>query len=99
MKLNKAAGFDGLSTEHIVNSYPALIVHLKLLFNVILKFSYVSDDFGVGVIVPIVKDYPGDLSSVDNYRPITISPVISKLLELLFVNKFPCFLHSDELQF
>jgi len=28
-----------------------------------------------GIIVPIVKDKSGDLASVENYRPITLSPV------------------------
>jgi len=67
-----------------------------MLFCASLAFSFVSDDFGVGTIV---KDYHCDLRSVENYRPITISPVISKLFELLLVNKFACFLESDDLQF
>jgi len=36
--------------------------------------------------MPVLKDKLGDVSSVDNYRPITIIPVISKIFEycLLF---------------
>jgi len=46
----------------------------------------VSDDFGKGITIPVLKDKLGDVSSVDNYRPITVSPVISKIFEycLLF---------------
>jgi len=99
LKLNKSSGHDGLTAEHVVNSHPALVVHFKLLFWIMLKFSFIPDDLGVGTIVPIVKDYRGDLSSVDNYRPITISPVISKLFEILLIEKYACFLESDDLQF
>ena len=99
LKLNKASGIDGLMAEHIKYSHPALIVHLKLLFWLIMKFSFVPDDFGMGSIVPIIKDWHGDICSVDNYRPITISPVISKLFELFLLEKFSGYFELDDLQF
>ena len=64
-----------------------------------MKFSFVPDDFGMGIIVPIVKDYHADLSSVENYRPITISPIVSKLFEIYLIDKFATFITSDDLQF
>jgi exonuclease III len=99
LKLNKAAGHDGLVSEHIMYSHPALVTHLKLLFYILMKFSCVPDNFGIGIIVPIIKDYRSDLCSVENYRPITISPVISKLFELFLLNKYAEFLITDDLQF
>ena len=56
LKSNKPSGFDCLSAEHIKYSHPSLVVHLKLLFWLILKFSFVPDDFGKGIIIPILKD-------------------------------------------
>ena len=79
LKLNKAAGIDGLSAEHIINSHPCVIVHLKLLFTMMLSHSFVPDAFGRGIVIPIIKDTCSDVSSVDNYMPITLSPVISKV--------------------
>ena len=35
LKNGKASGVDGLSKENITNCHPAIIVHLKLLFNMI----------------------------------------------------------------
>ena len=43
---------------------------------------YVPDNFCTGIIVPLVKDKCGDISSVENHRPLTLSPVISKMSEL-----------------
>jgi len=49
---------------------------------------YVSNNFGLGVIIPILKDKRGDLTSLDNYRPITLSPVISKIFESVLLIKY-----------
>ena len=46
-----------------------------------LLHGYVPNKFGVEVIVPILKDKNGDQTSLDNYRPVTLSPTISKIFE------------------
>ena len=40
------------------------------------------------IIVPIVKDKKGDLSSKDNYRPIAITSIFSKVFEVLILDKY-----------
>ena len=52
LKLNKAAGHDGIVPEHIVHSHPALVIHLKILFSMILKTGHVPDDFGKDIVIP-----------------------------------------------
>ena len=56
-------------------------MHLKLLFGLIFLHGFVPDDFGSGIIVPLVKDKSGNMNDIHNYRPITLTPVISKVLE------------------
>ena len=99
LKLGKAAGLDNIVAEHIVHSHPSLVIHIKLLFSMMLNHYYVPDAFGSGVIVPIVKDKSGDLSEVDNYRPIILSPVMSKLFESFILEKYSDGMKSDDLQF
>ena len=99
LKLSKAAGHDGLTAEHIVHSHPSIVVHIKLLFTMILSHSFVPDAFGVGIVIPVVKNKHGDLSSVDNYRPITLSPVISKIFETFLLSKYSSYMSTDDLQF
>ena len=99
LKNGKASGVDGLSKENITNCHPAIIVHLKLLFNMIYLHGFVPDDFGKGITIPVLKDKLGDVSSVDNYRPITISPVISKIFEYCLLFQFEGALDSSHLQF
>ena len=54
--LVKPGVLDGLTKENILYSHPAVLVHLKLLFNMICTHGFVPDNFGVGVIVPVLKD-------------------------------------------
>ena len=85
-------------------SHPSLVVHPKRLFNTVLKHGYVSDNFGISIIVSLVKDRHGNTHS---YRPITVSAgmMISialittdpSLLVQLFLKKLKFALH-DKLQ-
>jgi len=89
MKRGKAAGVDNLTFERITFGHPSLIYH----------FCHFNDDaFGSGIIIPLVKDKHVDLSSSDNYRGITVSPVISKVFQLCLLCKFGHLLSSNELQ-
>ena len=44
--------------------------------------------FGVGTIVPIIKNRLGDVTDSSNFRGITLSPLISKLLEHCILDKY-----------
>ena len=64
-----------------------------------LRHSFVPRQFQFGTIIPIVKDHHGDLGSTDNYRGITISPVISKILEHALNSVFSEYLTTSKFQF
>ena len=99
MKLRKAGGHDGLQNEHVIHAGPNMVVHLSLLFNALLRHSCVPDDFRFGVIKPLLKSKHGDLTKVDMYRGITLTPVISKLFEAVLLSLYGKYLYSDCLQF
>ena len=99
LKRGKAAGLGGLTMEHVVYSHPVLISHLTTLFNVMLTYGLVPDAFGHGIIVPLVKNTDGNKTASDNYRCITLCPVISKLFESVLLELFGDQLYTDKLQF
>jgi len=99
LKRGKAAGHDELTAEHLVHAHPILVVLLSLLFNMIILHGIVPLDFGKGIIVPLIKNLDGDKTSCDNYRGITLSPVLSKVFELVLMDDLQSYLQSDELQF
>jgi len=65
----------------------------------ILMHGFVPGNFGLGVTVPVVKDKLGDATAANNYRPITLSPVISKIFEYCIVQQYEHLLSFDTLQF
>ena len=99
LKLRKAAGHDGVTSEHIAFGGNDLAVHVCLLFNSMLRHSFVPNDFRFGLIRPVLKDKHGDITSTDMYRPITLTPVMSKLFESVLLQLYGDFLKSDNLQF
>ena len=39
------------------------------------------------VLVPIIKDKTGRIDRMDNYRPIALASVISKVVEIILLNR------------
>ena len=64
-----------------------------------LKHGVVPDSFGHGIVIPLVKNQDGDRTTSSNYRGITLSPVISKLFEMVLMILFDKYLQSNPLQF
>ena len=63
------------------------------------KHCYVPDDFGGGTVIPLIKDKLGNANDLNNYRGITLIPVISKLFELVLAEICKPYLRTDDLQF
>jgi hypothetical protein len=78
LKVGKAAGPDELSAEHLLNAHPSIVSHLCVLFRDMAMHCTVPDNFGAGIIVPLLKDKLGNVNDTGNYRGITLIPVISK---------------------
>jgi len=61
--------------------------------------SCVPDGFSTGIMVPIVKNRLGDVTSSSNYRRITSSLLLSKLSEHCIFNKYSSYFVSCDLKF
>jgi len=55
---------------------------------------YVPNNFSLRVVDPILKDNFGDLSSVDNYGLVILSPTIAKIFESILLIKYGDYLYS-----
>ena len=85
LKKGKAAGIDGLTCEHLQNCHPIVITMLTKLFNLMIKYSFVPNDFGLGIIILIPKgESKGNKSKVEDFRGIILSPILSKILKIVF---------------
>ena len=93
MANGKAAGLDEFSAEHIKYCHPIIMCILCQLFNLFIMTGHIPKDFGASYTIPIPKcDGRVRALSVDDFRGISISPVISKLFEMAIQNKFAPFL-------
>ena len=75
----KSSGVKGISSLLIKDAFKVLSVELTHIINESLKTSVFPDAWAIGEITPIPKE--GDPMDPGNWRPITILPLPSKLLE------------------
>ena len=100
MKRGKACGFDKLSVEHLLFSHPVSVSVVAKMFNIMLNLRYVPDNFGKGITVPIPKGECRNVSNkCDDYRGITINPVLSKLFEDCLLLRMQKYFETSSRQF
>ena len=51
------------------------------------------------VLVPVIKDKAGKISSKDNYRPIALATVINKLVEVIRLDIIEMYMNTNPNQF
>ena len=81
MNPNKANGYDGVSVRMLKLSCPSIIKPLLLIFRNCLKLRTLPDDRKNDNVVPEHKKDSKQI--VNNYRPVSLSPIYSKVFEKL----------------
>ena len=100
MKNGRAAGLDELLCEHIKFSHPIVVSILSKLFNLFIKTSHIPASFGASYTVPIPQcNVQTRCLSVDDFREISISPVISKLFEMAVLDRYSDYFTTSDHQF
>ena len=100
LKRGKAAGLDGITVEHILHCHPVIYTLLSKLFNLLLKYGFVPNEFGRSYTVPLPKCIViNKVLSTDDFRGISISPVVSKIFENCILNRYGSFLGTSDCQF
>ena len=88
LKNGKAHGPDRLCAEHLKRAGHSIVPILVTFFNCAVVHGYIPQKFMDTTLVPIVKDKKGTLCSVDNYRPIALTCILSKVFEILILNRY-----------
>ena len=84
LKNNCSPGIDGITGEHLKYGKSDILCEtLAKLFSCILSYRVVPSVFYIGVIIPILKKPSLNPNDTSSYRPVTLSSVFSKLLEML----------------
>jgi hypothetical protein len=89
-KLNQGKAPDewGLAAEHLKITKSTLVPYLVKLFNAIHHLRYVPTSLKGGIITPVPKKDKSRLLT-DNYRGITITAVLGKVLEQVLLSRMP----------
>ena len=103
LRNKNSSGHDGLSPSLIKMLEPAISKPLSIIFNKSLCEGIIPDKLKLAKVLPIFKK--DDKELMDNYRPISILPSFSKILEKIvfkrvynFLDKFKI-LHDSQYGF
>ena len=78
---NVGAGIDNINAKLFKSTYKTILPHLVYFFNICLEKGVFPSKLKIAVIKPIFK--AGNPRIFSNYRPISILPFLSKILEKL----------------
>eukprot|EP00794_Sanderia_malayensis_P019561 gene19561-21491_t len=95
VKRNKATGLDDLPPGLIKDSAELISAPLTHLINLSLKTSIFPTDWKAAKVIPTHKS--GVHSNPDNYRPISVLPVISKVIEKIIHRQLITYLGKNNL--
>ena len=85
LKKNKSPGHDDINSNTLIYNKKELKIPLMHICSLSLKTGVFPEQLKIAKITPVYKK--GEKSEFTNYRPISILPVISKLLERIMYNR------------
>jgi len=95
LKNSSSKGHDNLCTSIIKNCCDELAQPLAHIFNKSMSDGIVPDDLKIAKIIPIYKS--DDKKVVSNYRPISVLPAFSKILEKIIYNRLLDFISQNDI--
>lgn len=84
LKMNKAGGSDKLNSKILTTFATELSEPICHIFNNIIKSMKWPQAWKTGLIIPVPKSNP---PSINNVRPISLLPILSKIFESLLLNR------------
>ena len=94
IKMFKSSGMDNISSRLIKDTILAIPEQITYLFNASIKTGMFPDSWKMGRVTPIPKN--GDVTNLNNIRPITLTPIIGQLMEKYINDKVVEFLETNE---
>ncbi|KAK3884189.1 hypothetical protein Pcinc_011534 [Petrolisthes cinctipes] len=93
LKANKSPGPDRFLPRVLREVHGEVSRHLCMVFNRVIQTGCVPRDWREAEVTPIFKK--GDASQPSNYRPISLTSIVCKLMERIMVDKITAHLESN----
>ena len=97
VKRKKASGLDNFPPGLLKDAALVLTEPLTFIINLSLETGIVPSEWKVAKVIPLYKS--GSLAEIDNYRPISILPTLSKILEKIVYKQLMAHLERHSLLF
>ena len=94
-KLHTASGPDGISSQMLRATASSICHAITYIFNESPAEAKVPASWKTAYVTPIPK--PGDPSAATNYSPISLLPLVSKVLERIIHSRISKFLYANGL--
>ena len=88
LDINKAQGPDCINGSVLKNCSETLSYPLSILFNLVYNTGYIPQEWKVANVVPVYKK--DDKNKVTNYRPISLTSLVMKVLERIIYDELLC---------
>ena len=95
LKLNSSPGYDDITPKLLKITVPYISKVLLHIFNSSFKTGTFPSRMKTAKVVPIFKK--GNRSDVNNYRPISLLPILSKCLEKIMHNRLTSYLVKNDI--
>ena len=92
---NKSAGHDGIGNLIVKGVAKEILYPLTVIFNRSLSTGKVPDSLTIAKVIPIHKKDDKEIFS--NYRPVSVLPCFSKILERLIFNRCIEFIENNNI--
>ena len=99
LDINKSCGLDGVYAEHLKFGSYLLTDLLSQCMSSFFTHGSLPDSMIANVLVPVIKSKTGHIMSKDNYRPIALASVVSKVAEIVIYNRISGYLDTCPNQF
>ena len=96
---NKSCGSDKIYAEHLKYASERLIPLLSLCFTGFFVHGFMPSSLLKVILVPIIKNKAGNVNAIDNYRPVALSSIVSKVLENIILCRIEHYLVTNANQF
>jgi len=78
---------------------PKVAALLAFCFNGFMTHGMLPDSMLAVILVPVIKDKAGKVGSMENYRPIALASVLSKVLERISLDHRSEYIDTTDNQF